>query len=84
MMNCKEFGRSSRGLILRFYSGICLDGLRKTRNTCQHSRSEDLNPGLSGYEGIEILKKAYSWEKRGTSVGTQDLTKSVSKGRTKK
>jgi hypothetical protein len=58
MMNCKEFGRSSSGLILRFYSGICLDGLRKTRNTCQHNRSEDLNPGLSGYEGTEIFKKS--------------------------
>jgi hypothetical protein len=40
---------SGRGLILRHYPGMCLDGLRKTKkNVGQDSRSpgRDLNPKL--------------------------------------
>jgi hypothetical protein len=40
---------SGRGLILRYYPGICLEGLRETtENLSQDSRSSgrDLKPGL--------------------------------------
>jgi hypothetical protein len=41
-----------RGLILRYYPGICLEGLRKQRKTCQDRRSSgpDLNLEHPEYE----------------------------------
>jgi hypothetical protein len=49
----KNFEGSDRGLILGYYLGIRLDGLRKTtENLSQGSRSpeRDLNPGIPEYD----------------------------------
>jgi hypothetical protein len=52
---------SGRGLILRYYPGICLEGLREiTENLSQDSRSScrDLKPGLPEYEaGVLTTRK---------------------------
>jgi hypothetical protein len=53
MMNWKGFGKSSRGLILRYYPGIRLEGLRKTTESLSldnRSLHQELNPGPPKYE----------------------------------
>jgi hypothetical protein len=58
MMNSKGFG-SSRGLILRTYPGIHLEGLRKTTKTLsQNSRPQgrDLNSGPPENEGVLTIR----------------------------
>jgi hypothetical protein len=45
-MNCKECGRKQSQPNLKYYPGICLEGMRKTTKTlCKDSRSpgQDLN-----------------------------------------
>jgi hypothetical protein len=57
MMNLKGLEGSGCGLILRCYTSICLEGLRKiTKKLSQDSRSpvRDLNPGPRKYEA-EVL-----------------------------
>jgi hypothetical protein len=52
-MNWKGCGRKRSWLNLRYYPGICVEGLRKTmKNLSQDSRSpgRDLNPGHPEYE----------------------------------
>jgi hypothetical protein len=58
MTNCKEMEGSGRGLILRYYPGICLVRVRKTTtNLSQDSRSlgRDLNPGPPEYEAGALI-----------------------------
>jgi hypothetical protein len=53
MMKWEGLEGSSHGLILRYYPGICLEGLSKSmKNLCQDSWSPglDLNPGPPEYE----------------------------------
>jgi hypothetical protein len=53
MMNSKELDGNGRGLILKYYLGIYLEGLRKTaKNLSQVSRSpgRDFKPGPPEYE----------------------------------
>jgi hypothetical protein len=54
-MNWKGCGRKRSWPNLRYYPGICLEGLRKTtKNLSQDNRSpgRDLNPGPPEYEGV--------------------------------
>jgi hypothetical protein len=56
-MNWKGYGRKWAWPNLRYYPGICLEGLRKaTKNASQNNRSagRDLNPGPPVYEA-EVL-----------------------------
>jgi hypothetical protein len=59
-MNWKGFRRGGRGLILRYYTIICLEELRETtKNLSQDSRSagRDLNPGLPDYEARVLFTR---------------------------
>jgi hypothetical protein len=50
-----DFVGNSCGLVLRYYSGIRLEGLRKPPKTpigIAGRRDRDLNPGLPEYEGV--------------------------------
>jgi hypothetical protein len=47
MMNLKGFGRSGRDLILKYYAGIRLEGLRKTAKTSIRSPGLRIEPGTS-------------------------------------
>jgi hypothetical protein len=50
-MNWKELGRSRRGLTLRYYPSIRLEGLCKTTETLNYdSRRRDSKPGPPEYE----------------------------------
>jgi hypothetical protein len=52
-MNWKEYGRKQSWPNLRYYPGICLEGLRETmKNVSQDSQSagQDLKPGPSEYK----------------------------------
>jgi hypothetical protein len=50
MMICKGFVRSGRGLILRYYPGIRLEGLKKNTNSIRMTGRRVLNPGPPEYE----------------------------------
>jgi hypothetical protein len=52
MINCKGHGRKRSWLNVRFYPGIGLEGLRKTKKKLQDRRCPDRNlyPGLLEYE----------------------------------
>jgi hypothetical protein len=57
---------SGRGLIIRYYPDICLEGLRKTTRNSQDSPSprQDLNPGGLEYKaGVLITRprSSISW-----------------------
>jgi hypothetical protein len=52
-MNRKGYGRKQSWHNLRYYPGICLEGLRKAMETLSqdsHSPGEDLNLGPPEYE----------------------------------
>jgi hypothetical protein len=52
-MNCKGYVRKRSYLNLRYYSDICLEGLRKTMKKLSKSSrcpSQDLNAGSPEYE----------------------------------
>jgi hypothetical protein len=58
MINWKEFGTKQSWSNLRYYPGICVEGLRKTRKTLRQdswSPGRDLNPGPAEKEaGVQI------------------------------
>jgi hypothetical protein len=61
MINWKRFGGSGRGLILRHYSGIRLEGLRKTtKNSIRIAgyRGQDLKPGPPEYEAAVLTTRS--------------------------
>jgi hypothetical protein len=62
-MNWKGCGRKRSWPNLRYYPGICLEGLTKTtKNLSQHSRSpgRDLNPGPPEYEAGVLTTRTLS------------------------
>jgi hypothetical protein len=59
----KDLEESGRDLILRYYPGIHLQGLRETtKNLSQDSRSpdRDINPGPPEYEGVLTIRSQRS------------------------
>jgi hypothetical protein len=55
-----ELEESGRGLIIRFYLGIHLEGLRKTTKNLGHdsrSRGRDLNSGSPVYEAGVLVTR---------------------------
>jgi hypothetical protein len=52
-MNWKGYGRKRPRSNLRYYSGICLEGLRKTKKNLSQDRwslDRDINPGHPEHE----------------------------------
>jgi hypothetical protein len=45
-----ELEKSGHGLILRYYTSICLEGLGKTLSQDSLSLGQDLNPGPPDYK----------------------------------
>jgi hypothetical protein len=63
MMNWKEFGRKRLCITLSYYSDCRLEGLRKTPNlsNCSRSQGRDLHPWLPEYEtGVFNTRSRYS------------------------
>jgi hypothetical protein len=53
-MNLKGCGRKRLWPNLRYYSGICMGGLKKQENLQERrSQRQNLNPGPQGYEGVK-------------------------------
>jgi hypothetical protein len=56
-MNWKGCGKKQSGPNLRYYPGICLEGLRKTTEDLSKyiwSLGQDFNPGPPEYEAGEL------------------------------
>jgi hypothetical protein len=66
----KDIQGSGRGLILRFYPSICLEGMRKTtKNLSQDIRSPGwyFNPGLPEYEAGVLT----NWSRRSVFINVK-------------